>query len=654
MESIARFSNPLYDVTIKENVGSEQMKKNKTTKSNKVATKHSPNLHSNNNLKGTYNLEDYRNKKRNYYNPYGERLSGVQPKKEQKPSNPYRNQYDRTKSSLYESPYQEIYSNKEYKNSYNELPSRQNTYYEQTQTIQSPEQRKAEIRSKNKITRKQAQQQAKKRRKRRLQKVAVAMVITAFITYAGIKAIDLFRYPSVSYQTVQIGVIDNSNLLKGIIFREEEVFNSTRTGDIHYILSEGEKVAHNGSVCLVANGDEIKSLKDQLYTLDHSLYSKQDKRSDLSYYQADVYQVNEVLKKEMDVFAESKYWDNPKSVYELRQTLDKTIEDRTALYVQDESKTTEGIKGNRDKIITSLKDNQSAQKASMSGVVSYTLDGYENKLDEEALNNMNYEQYKSLITETKKLEVSLPTLSAEANKPLYKLITDDKWRIATYVENEKAVSYDVGRYYNIYFEDAKQEYIRFKLESKQEEGEMTKLIFTSNDYLVDFLPKRTITFSIGQNRAEGLKIPLKAIVEKNMLAIPNEYLLEQGSDKGVLRKQNQTNVFVPLNIQYSDDDFSYIMQEIDNLQGIGLGSIIEHPQGNKSYTISEIQTDQGVYVVNGQFAQFKRIEVALANDEYAILTKDKGTKLNEFDQIISNPKNIREDQLLKHMNIQNE
>lgn len=619
-----------------------------------MAKKHSPNLNSNNNLKGTYNLQDYRNKKRNYYNPYDERLNGTPTKKNQTTSNPYRKQYDKPKSSLYESPYGDTYSNREYNNPYSEKSSRQSTSYEQIATAKSPEQRKAEIRSKNKITRKQAQQQAKRRRKRMIQKVLVAMVITAFITYAGIKTMDLFRYPSVSYQTVQIGVIDNSNLLKGIIFREEEVMNSTRTGDIHYILSEGEKVANKGSVCLVANRDEIKSLKNQLYSLDHSLYNKQDKRSDLSYYQADVYQINEVLKKEMDVFAESKYWDNPKSVYELRQTLDKTIEDRTALYVQDESKTTEGIKGNRQEIVNSLKDNQSAQKASMSGIVSYTLDGYETKLDTESLNKMDYEQYKNLLAATKKLEVSLPTLSAEVNKPLYKIITDDKWRIATYVENEKVTSYDVGKYYNIYFEEAKQEFIRFKLESKQEEGEMTKLVFTSNDYLVDFLPQRTIDFSIGKNRAEGLKIPLKAIVEKNMLAIPNEYLVEQGSGKGVLRKQNQTNVFVPLNIQYSDDDFSYIMQEIDNLEGISLGSTIEHPQGTKSYTISEMQTDQGVYVVNGQFAQFKRIEVAMVNDEYAILSKSKETKLKEFDQIISNPKNIREDQLLKHMNIQNE
>ena len=46
------------------------MKKNKTSQSNKNTKKHSPNLNSNNPSRGTYNLDEYRNKKRNYYNPY--------------------------------------------------------------------------------------------------------------------------------------------------------------------------------------------------------------------------------------------------------------------------------------------------------------------------------------------------------------------------------------------------------------------------------------------------------------------------------------------------------------------------------------------------------------------------------------------------------
>lgn len=647
------------------------MKKNKTNKSSKITKKHSPNLHSNNDTKGAYNLEDYRNKKRNYYNPYATPSNVASTKRERTTSNPYRNQYDRSKNSLYESPYQDTYStassNRQsnnqgynsphmpsYNDSYNTRQIGPNVSYKQIAAEKSPEQRKAEIRSKNKMTRKQVQQQNKKRKNRMIKKAIIGMVIIMFITYASIKTIDMFRYPSVSYQTVQLGVIDNSNIFQGIISREEKVFNSTRTGDIHYILSEGEKVATQGSICLVAKSDEIESLKKQLYTLDYDLYNKQEKRSDLSYYQADLYQINEVLKTELDQFVDSRYWDNPKSVYELRQSLDKTIEDRTALYIQDESKATEGMKGERQELVSSLKNNQSAQKASVSGIVSYTLDGYEDKLSKEALSQMSYEQYKELLASTKKLELSLPHLQAEANTPLYKIVTDNKWQLVTYVDSQEAASYNVGTYYNVYFEESKQERVRFKLDEKLEEGVMTKLVLSSSDYVADFLPHRAIEFSIGQNRAEGLKIPLKAIVERNMLAIPNTYLVEQGSEKGVLMKQNQANVFVPVHIQYSDDDFSYIMQQIDNLESVGLGSVIESPQGSTSHTISDIQTTQGVYVVNGQFAQFKRIDVELSNDEYAILSKGKETKLKEFDQIISNPKHIKEDQLLKYMNVQNE
>ena len=660
--AIARLINPLYDVTIKENFGSEQMKKNKISQSTKTRKKHSPNSNVNYSSRGAYNLDDYRDKKRNYYNPYGDMGYGQVEKGRQKSNkNPYRNQYNSSRSNSnrsttlrYGSPYEEQYTKSSYTShsSYTPPPP----IYGQQDFQATPEQRKAEIRSKNKMTRKQLQAQAKRRKRRIIQKMTVTVIITMFITYAGLKAIDLFRYPSVSYQTVQMGMMDNSHILKGIIFRDEQVFNSTRSGDIHYILSEGEKVAKQGSVCLVAQSEEIQSLKDQLYTLDNDLYNKQEKRNDLSYYQADLYQINEELKKEMDNFIESKYWDNPKSVYELRQSLDKTIEDRTSLYIQDESQMTEGFQANREEILNSLKNNQSAQKATASGIVSYTLDGYESKLNDKVMEQLQYNQYKELLAETKKIESKLPSVVAQANAPLYKIITNDQWEIVTYMETEQANSYEVGTYYNLYFENARQDQIRFKLKSKQEEGEtgLTKLVFASSDYLSDFLGYRLVEFSIGQNRAEGLKIPLKAIVEKNMLAIPNEYIVEEGREKGVLQKKNQANVFKPLNIQYSDEQFSYVMQQIDQLDAIGLNSVIEHPTTNKPYTISDMQTVQGVYVVNGQFAQFKRIGVAMTNKEYAILTQDQETKLKEFDQIISNPKNIREDQLLKYMNVQNE
>lgn len=52
------------------------MKKNKTSQSNKNTKKHSPNLNSNNPSRGTYNLDEYRNKKRNYYNPYADMGTG--------------------------------------------------------------------------------------------------------------------------------------------------------------------------------------------------------------------------------------------------------------------------------------------------------------------------------------------------------------------------------------------------------------------------------------------------------------------------------------------------------------------------------------------------------------------------------------------------
>lgn len=633
------------------------MKNNKMKTTNKNKRKHSPNGYSNNEGKGTYNLQEYRNKKRNYYNPYG---SEKEVRQESVKTNPHRKYYTNTTGGNYQSPYEDTFEKVNRNDSYHS----RNTYSEMQHTpypsqtrnidVKTPEERKAELRSKNKMTRQQVQKQNKKRKKRVIKKMALLMVVVMFISYVCLKLIDLFMYPSVSYQTVQQGMIDNSRFHEGIIFRDETVYKSSKTGDIHYLIGESEKVAKDGSICLVAQSSEIEALKKQLYSLDSSLYNKQDKRNELSYYQGDIKQVNELLKLEMSNFIDSKYWENPKSVYTLRQSLDKTIEERTSIYIQDESNLTETIKGERGQVLESLKNNQAAIKSPVAGIVSYSLDGYEDQLNQQTLSQISFETYKNLTNSLRNLEIAMPPLQTEANLPLYKVITSDRWKIVTYIDQAEAANYEEGKYYNLYFNESKREYVRFKLETKGEEETKTKLVFSSNEYLSDFLNARQVNFSIGKNQAQGIKIPLKAIVEKNMLAVPKDYIVEEGSTKGVLKVTGQNDVFTEIKIQYEDEEFAYIMQQIDKAGSVDLDTVIKHPNKEDTYTINKLDTVQGVYVVNGQFTQFKRIAIELVNDEYAILKNTKENKLKQFDQIISNPKNIGEDQLLKYMNVQNE
>lgn len=608
----------------------------KTNNSNKNKNKRSK----------TYQLDDYRNKKQQshsegYRNPYDNPYDNVTGQNRRSNQNPYRKQYQ----EQYRSP--------------KDMPRRQQASYEsytqQTymqQTMPSPEERRQEIKKNNKLSRKDALKHKKRQRKRFIRRLLAIGCVAMFGTYGIIKCMDLVRYPSISYQVVREGTIDNGKEREGLIVRDETVIKGQKEGSIHYIVGEGEKVAKNGQVCFVANDEELLKTLEAMTTLDENIYNIQDKRSEYSYFQSEIHLLNKEIKDEMSKFYGSRYWNQPGEVYSLRKQLERVIQNRTDVYINDKSQLTEEMQTNRTELQNQLKNYKNVVHAQQAGIVSYTVDGYEG-LNFQTAEQVNLESYKKAMKDAESLNMTTNAY-AGVDTPLYKLVQDHTWKIITYMTIEEAANYEVGKQYNFYFEEQDDVAVPFKLENVVEDNGQMRCIFTSNEKLVSFLATRHVNFVIGQTRAEGLKIPLKAIVEKNIMPIPNAYIVEEGRHKSVLKVNGSEVQLVTVDAQYSDDEYTYIMQQIDNAQAIQLGQVIKHPTEEQTYTLSEIDPVQGVYVINGSYAKFKRIGIAMTNEDSAILQAGTQTTVKEFDQIISNPGKIKEDQLLKYMDVKNQ
>lgn len=584
----------------------------------------------------TYQLEDYRNKRRQYINPYD---TGEQGKKVNQ--NPYRHYYgkdqraDERVGQQYES----------YDNAYT-----YSRYHEPTGG--TPEEKRAEIKKNNQVTRKESLRRKKRQRGLFIRRLMTLGCIVMFVSYGTIKFIDMIRYPAISYQIVQAGVIDNGKEREGIIVRNESVVPSPREGNIHYIVGEGEKVAKGGNVCFIGDDTELTSTLDTMTALDENIYNMQNKRNEYSYFQAEIHQLNLEIKEDMTAFYTTKYWDYPTEIYQMRKQLERVIQNRTDIYINDTSELTEEMQKERTALKSKLTTYQNTLVSEGTGVVSYVIDSYEG-LNFESVNHLDYDQYKTALKKAESLDVGTQPYGSK-EQPLYKLIKEDTWKIITYLPIEEIEKYQIGHKYPFYFTEGNQKPIQFTLENKTEEEKYIKCVFKSDEKLAEFLGTRYVSFVIGQNKAEGLKIPKKSIVEKNIMPIPNDYVVTQGHDSGVLKESGETYQFAPINIQYKDDTHTYIMQQIDNAQTAQLGQAIKHPEKDETYTLAQVDPVQGVYVINGSFAKFKRIDIAMTNEEYAILKNSKLTAVKEFDQIISNPQKIKEDQLLKYMDVKNQ
>ncbi|MGL6173239.1 MAG: HlyD family efflux transporter periplasmic adaptor subunit [Cellulosilyticaceae bacterium] len=605
--------------------------------------------------KGTYNLDDYRNKKSTSYQAgYKSKLSQAQTKgMEKNKVSPNAKSSTQKRKQAQKSVKTKHYDTNSYTNNY--TPSYETKYrgdYQSQSRYKDPSIAREEIRSKNKISRKEAQQLKQRKKSNYRKRVALVIVAVMCAVFASIKLIDMFRYPTVSYQTVRMGMVDNSQKVQGLIVREEKVYNSVSEGNIHYLTGEGQKVRKDGEVCYISQDEALDKISTEMEKVDNSIYNIQDKREGLSEYQTEIYTLNSGIVSEIKAFYNNRSSERTNEVYGLRKQLDRIVQTRTELYVNEPSERTEALQQDRLNLVKEIKDYHNVVKAKEAGTVSYMLDGQENALKISNLQELKYEVYQDIL-KNNELEHNNKSIGQTIkDTPIYKLIVDDKWQIVSYIEPEIASGLKEGDLYDLVFNDIVNSKVNFMLESKVEEGERVKLVFTTRDQLVKFLPYRKVEFTIGENKAEGLKIPLNAIVEKNVLRVPVQYIQTKEKEQGVMKQVGEMIEFIPVNVQYKIDEYAYILQDLTNLKSIQVNDTIVNADTKEKFKVSEVQAVQGVYTINGRFAKFKQIDVALSNKEYAIIKPN--SQLKEFDQIISNPKSIKEDQLLKFMNIQNE
>lgn len=601
----------------------------------------------------TYSLEAYREQKaKTYVNPYAKASSPRGTERQ------YINPYEQT--------YKKSYSSESYRSSYKSTQTYVNPYSTYNSTSKNSgysHQKEAShttrisskkpLKQEHKLSRQEAVALKKKNQwayKIRIVGIIFAVIVGVFIS---IKAIDLFTYPTISYETVKLGMIDNSTKSEGIIVRNEKVYTSTLDGNVHYLTNEGEKVKKEGEVCYVANDKVMTAELKKVEEIDGSIYNIQDKRQNLSNYQTEVNTLNHVIKNEMDSFYKDRNTMNTQSIYSLRNQLDRAVQMRTNIYVNDTTERINDLQSDRMKVMNGIKGTHEVIKSEKVGIISYQIDSFEETLGSKDLEGLNLTAYKEILNKDKSNSNAKSIIQAIKGAPLYKIILDDTWSIVSYVEAEDASKYELGKLYDLYFDNLNIEKVSFKLTVKQEEGKKVKLVFETSDQIGAFLHYRTVNFTIGKQKAQGLKIPLTAIVEKNLIEIPEDFIVTQSHGQGVLRKIGETAEFVPVNVQYTEDKKVYVLQEIDALTALTIGQTIEEPNTHKTYTVGEMRRIQGVYTINGRYAKFKKVTIEMQNSDYGIVS-EKESMLKALDQIISNPKSVKEDQLLKYMNIQNE
>ncbi len=453
--------------------------------------------------------------------------------------------------------------------------------------------------------------------------------------------IGMSRYnEKIGVETIVIGTLDFLEEYKGIAVREEHVAISPRVGQVEYYYSEGEHVPKDAVVAVIKDVDVATPLEEKLLEIDHDILENQKNRTDLSAFAEDIARIDSSIQKIMNDNVSSFMSTSMSSAYDVKSRVATSMTKRNEIWFAESTESMSQLTEEKFQYEQLLASNTDALSANRSGLLSFHYDGLEEILTPETIDTITKAQFGEEIYVD---DVVRGQIMSEGDVA-FKMVTSHEWNIITYLPNVEIVDWTKGQKKDITLKyKEKNLQISTTIEDIVVENEMSKVVFSTNEYVELFMDERILGVYINSHIVQGLKVPKTAIVEKSLLAVPRTATVEQDYSTGVIMKNNDNGKFVPISIVTSDSEFYYIEQSAV----LGLGDIIFDVEESEAveYKLSTIQATMGLYLANSSIAKFTVIDILDENKEYAIV-KAGSYGLQAYDLIISDAKNIQDGQIL--------
>ncbi len=486
-----------------------------------------------------------------------------------------------------------------------------------------------------------AKKQKKQRKKRKRAYMVMPLLIFAMIALYLCGQIFLLasKKSEINVETVEYGSTTAPQLHTGLIVRDEYVGTSTRSGQPFYQYSQGDYVMKGAAVCTVKDTDSTDVLEGKLDAIDLDILKSQKARTDLSVFSEDIARLEDNITRTVDTYAGRSMKSNVSYMYTMKSQVSSFMDQRNEIWLTENVDSLSQLTQERSSYQQQLAKSMSSINTQESGILCLSYDGLEETLTPDTLESITEAQIGGTDTEY----ISKAKTVAEGD-PLFKIVSSNKWYIVAFLPVQDTLGWEKGdtRSLDIVTEE---ETLRVSalVETIEQGEEKTKVVFSSYEYMESFMERRTVSFSLKNKAVEGLKIPNDAIVEKSLLRIPLNCIVEGGVSKGVMLANGEKGRFLEVTVVASDEENAYVEQNNGTLK---TGDVILIGEGENAerYTVSDLALQTGVYVANSSMARFVVVEIVEQNQEYAIVKAGQSTGLQPYDTIVSDAKNVTEGQ----------
>lgn len=433
------------------------------------------------------------------------------------------------------------------------------------------------------------------------------------VVYIVVLAWGYFTREHISIYEVNTTDISDDSPLYGFIIRSEEIINSEASGYPNYYFSEGSRIGKGDVAYTLDRSGEVSGVLEQI----------QKKREN----SASIVKMRESIASFHSSFSMSSYYDVTKLRYDVKNVLFDINND--SLY-QDLKKSLK--ESGQDKNFTKV-------TAKKSGVIAYTMDGYEHTKQDQITKKI-FDDYGNVVRRQMQQDGSI-----DAGTPVYKLVTSNDWSIIVKLDDSyyKALKdQDTVRVTitkdNISFNS--------QIELFDKDGAHFASLSTSR-YMERYINDRFLQIEFNLKSASGLKIPNSSIFQKDFYVIPDQVVTNGNNGTGVVKQTmgedgKSSHEFVSLKNAIHLDKKYYVSTTV--LQG---GDILMNSSSGENYIVSNQGKLSGVYYVNEGYCQFRPVEVQYQNKEYSIISDQTKNGLSAFDHIVVDPASLHDDDFIE-------
>lgn len=409
-----------------------------------------------------------------------------------------------------------------------------------------------------------------KRKNKNIAKILLIFATIIVIIYALIEIINLIRKPT-NIVTVENGKISSEIPAEGYIIRDEKILKGENyKNGILQIKSEGEKIALGENAFRYYTKDE-DALSSKIQELDDKISELQEETEN-SIFSSDVKVIEGEIEKKLDELYKI---NDVKKIKEYKSNIDTYMKKKTKI-IGELSPLGSQLKSliqKRSEYESKLNSGSEYMKADTSGMISYKVDGLEEILTPDSIDNLTEKQLNDLNVKTGQIIAT--------NNECGKIINNYYCYIATVVNKDKIENIEEGKSVKLRLINGDE--VSAKIEKVKEENNKKLIVFKITKGVEDLIEYRKINFDIIFWSYSGLKVPNSTIIKENEL----NYVIRNraGYRDKILVKIKKQNEMYSIIDEYSTEELKelgWTTSQIINKKSISIyDEILVSPKEEK-------------------------------------------------------------------------